>query len=154
MITSICLILSCIIGLVLFFLLRKESKELELYKTIFPFGEVIDRLSILSIKKKMREGITPEKKQVIQLILPEYIEKIVMKNPFLIGLVMRLLMLNLTQWEMEDRVREEGTAEAALAARENNNLRTGVKNEITKISGGIPEEKFYKGEKSGGTKTN
>lgn len=117
-------------------------------------GDVLDKLSILFIKKQKIED--PLKKEAIQedinrtsLLwrnmcheLEKQIGFVGMGTASLFG---QLYKTNLKQWDLEDRVRTEDSWEAAQAARENNTLRVNLKNDINDLLGYCIEEiKEYK----------
>lgn len=59
-------------------------------------------------------------------------------------LISELYKINKDQWDLEDRIRTEESWEAARLARENNNKRVKVKNQINELFGYPTEVKRYK----------
>jgi hypothetical protein len=119
-------------------------------------GELVDRLTILSIKGRRVED--QEKRLLIhqQFQRANKLLRIIegsagspVQNEEKLQrygeLVQELYTFNSVQWNLEDRVRTENSWEAAQAARENNSTRVEVKNEINKLFGFPAEVKEYKG---------
>jgi len=106
---------------------------------LFPPGEVFDRATVLLIKEeKGLCSVDP----AVKCLLDFYFDS----NNERMSLFRELREINRRQWDLEDRVRTEQSAEAAVAARENNNLRVACKNKINKLFGYGNEVKCYKGE--------
>ena len=143
MIIKLALIFACSIAIVLLYLLEKTKKELSEYKKLFPFGEVVDRITINSIKQSVKTGKF-EKKEV-DLTHP-FLDRVIFSSQTMMESIFGLLLLNMKQWKLEDEVREKESPEAAFAARKNNTERVKVKNIINDLVGDQKEEKFYKGE--------
>lgn len=141
MITGLALVLACSIAIILLYLFEKTKRELSEYKKLFPFGEVVDRITINSIKQSVKIG-NFEKKQV-DLTHP-LLDRVIFSSQTMMESIFGLLLLNMKQWELEDEVRK--SPEAASLARKNNTERIKVKNIINGLVGDQKEEKFYKGE--------
>lgn len=113
-------------------------------------GDVADKLTILSIKTQIIEGL-----QRLQFIHDELqrtlvlMDRIIEYNPDidqqeLKKLIQKLKEINREQWKAEDRVRTENSWEAAKYARECNTRRVAVKNEINELFKYPIEQKEYK----------
>ena len=121
-------------------------------KLIVDPGNLVDTIVILKIKKdKFGEPIHPQLQEalcnavlLLDLILDGFPDDITDKIQ---GFQEALHWCNLRQWDLEDQVRNEGTGEAARAARENNSKRVKIKNEINTLFGYPTEYKSYRGEK-------
>jgi len=131
--------------------LDSESK----WMAACPPGELADKASILAIKLRKLEGkLTEERERWLQsqlvatlacfhrcinVLLPE----VKSKQTKLDLLLDELTQINEEQWNWEDKVRVDQSAEAALGARECNTRRVQCKNKINRLCGVGDEEKSY-----------
>lgn len=113
-------------------------------------GDIVDKLVILMIKnekiddaeQKLRIFDEYGRTQLLWDRLQNLYEGTGLTQ--LINLMNVLYTINKDQWNLEDRVRTEESWEAARAARENNNKRVGIKNQINELFGYPTEIKRYK----------
>jgi hypothetical protein len=113
-------------------------------------GDTADTLTILQIKREKIEdpdiGITIQdsicRLSVVMDTMLEPFDDATFER--FVTLQNELRAINLTQWDLEDRVRTESSWEAAKAARDNNTLRVSKKNEINQLLGFPVEQKKYK----------
>jgi len=118
------------------------------------WGEVIDKITILEIKKK---NIT-EEKALLNVekelgMLSGLVESVIAGDPVLSDMKRELLEINSRLWAIEDRIREKEAArtfdeefiELARSVYRTNDLRAAVKRRINMhLSSEILEEKSYK----------
>ena len=126
----------------------------EAYQSAFSIGEIADKLSICLIKRSNHPSLTENEldglNHIIEGLFNILYHSILTNHPQrLISLLQglsKLIEINSRQWEAEDRLREEMTPEAAIAARRINSERVAAKNEIDKVFGLVGDIKLYKGE--------
>jgi hypothetical protein len=122
--------------------------EADAYRDLFPPGEVIDRITIEDAKNSHILGykeIYRSKHDSVDIIIDRTLTDGRLRTR-LHTLWDQLSELNARQWDWEDRVRSEESAEAAVGARRNNTERVRIKNKINELFGAPREVKQYKGE--------
>lgn len=118
------------------------------------WGEVIDKITILELKKEnIAEGqalLNVEKELVM---LSSFVDGIIAGDPALSGMKRELFDINSRLWVIEDRIREkeavrtfdEEFIELARSVYRTNDLRAAVKRRINlHLNSAILEEKSYK----------
>lgn len=130
------------------------------YQALFPLGEVLDRLSIALLKLEQLPELTKEQQDVLlQQVMAGGLllfQQAVTQPPTagLLGeLSLRLIALfhylgellqsNRKQWQFENQVRAEQTADAAVKARQQNTIRTALKDQINALVQQAREIKDY-----------
>ena len=115
-------------------------------------GDLVDKYSILLIKlvkyPEKIDDISEEIARISYLLdrLLEYYNSITeqLQSKMVFYLFSELCLINLKQWELEDRVRSEQTGTAAYNARVNNSKRIEIKNKINDLFNFPDEVKLYK----------
>ncbi len=121
--------------------------------TTCPPGELADKLSILGLKQR-KIGLSDNlaaQYEATEICFHNSIS-ILMDDKYkqfrLDQLLEELGKINEEQWDWENKVRSEQSVEAALGARECNNRRIRVKNEINQLFGSHEEVKSYASNKN------
>lgn len=127
------------------------------YESLFPTGEIADKLSILLLKlerleKLSHQEVTELEEQCLQAwrLLSEKFSKILAEsqNPALttisfLNAVAELIVSNNLQWNYENDVRSLQTADAAVRARKQNKVRVDIKNALNRLLVENTEKKQY-----------
>lgn len=126
------------------------NKKEHQYKALFPLGEVVDKVTILLIKTEKFHNIETKELAKIGLecffgYLVDVLDRKFLLKDFslLIDCFCKLLENNIKQWNAENRVRGEQSAEAATEARELNSIRVGLKNQLNAVFSEYIELKEY-----------
>ncbi len=116
----------------------------------FSPGDIVDRMVILTIKLERvgyQESLVDECLSLgfnlENLIKKQTIYSVADLTTRINSLYNNLYEIGKEQWDWEDRVRAEQTAEAAVRARECNNRRVEEKGKINKLFQIEPERKVY-----------
>jgi len=126
---------------------------------LIPPGDIMDRLTILSIKKKKlwnklsgrtRTHLVSDMEDTWLFFLLQCEGEGILREECsslkLEQLTRALLRSNERQWELEDKVRSETSETAALGARHQNHIRVELKNQINALFNYHQEIKDYKWE--------
>ena len=130
-------------------MLKKNEKIAQIPAPI-PIGELIDKLTILEIKK---EKMKDKKLTNVEIEL-KYIKEIIEKKDLEINIILlkNLKKVNMILWEIEDQIRikeskkefDKDFIELARSVYKQNDLRSSIKKEINlKYNSEIIEEKSY-----------
>ena len=129
------------------FLQKRFDDFRELVKKVLTPGDLADRITIASVKCGQFDDRLDLIQQwenhyrLLSLLYPRLITE-----QQAVSLRNELYLINTEQWDFEDRVRTEKSAEACLGARECNNRRVETKNKINELFEAEKEIKSYKGE--------
>ena len=130
-------------------MLRKNEKISQILAPI-SIGELIDKLTILEIKK---EKMKDKKLTNVEIEL-KYIKEIIEKKDLEVNIILlkNLKKVNMILWEIEDQIRikeskkefDKDFIELAISVYKQNDLRSSIKKEINlKYNSEIIEEKSY-----------
>lgn len=129
-------------------IVHKMVKSEAMWIETCPPGELADKLSILGLKQK-KIGLSDnlaKQFQATEICFNNSISILVddkSKQSRIDHLLEQLAKINEEQWNWENKVRSEQSITAALGARECNNRRVRIKNEINYLCGSPEEEKAY-----------